>query len=277
MANSPTPTLQPFPSHGSDNSDVEPAFQRFMPLPTPQIIKDDYLFGIPLRSALTNQTVSDATIERFIVQSISEIEHEHQIYISPVTVNRERQDYSWNTFFHSYGFMRLNLRPILEIIKLEVSIPGPDRENLIEWPSNWIRCYNTDGTLQLTPLTGSGSVLTTMAGSGAVFPVRLFSADKFPQFWACTYRSGFDVDKTPAIISELVAVSAALKLLSMLGPILFPTTGYSIGIDGLSQSVSTPGPNYLVGRIQSLMEQREKLTQAVRSFYQINLHMAVLG
>ena len=120
----PTRTLEPFPPTGTHETNVEPAFERFLPMPVPSIIKSDYLFGLPLKSTLTGQTLSDETIERFIVQSVSEIEHSLQLFISPITINRERHNYAWQDFFYAYGFLTTNCRPILEVHKLEVAIPG---------------------------------------------------------------------------------------------------------------------------------------------------------
>ena len=97
----PTRTLEPFPPTGTHETNVEPAFERFLPMPVPSIIKSDYLFGLPLKSTLTGQTLSDETIERFIVQSVSEIEHSLQLFISPITINRERHNYAWQDFFYA--------------------------------------------------------------------------------------------------------------------------------------------------------------------------------
>jgi hypothetical protein len=275
---SPQKTIQSFPPAGSDGNDIEPGFLRFLPLPTAQTVKENYMFGVPLTSPVTKQTLSDNVIEKAIVKAISEIEHELKLFISPVTIKQERHNYSWTDFYHSFAWIQLNHRPILEIQKMEVSIPSAfDAENLVEWPTAWIKTYREYGTLQLVPLAGSGSVLITQISSGVSFPIRMFNADNFPQFWAVTYRVGFENDMIPAMIVDLIEVTAAIKMLSLLGPVLFPYNSYSLNADGLGQSVSTPGPQWLASRVRDLTEQRQALMDAARSYYELKWSIGVLG
>lgn len=274
----PKQTIEPFPAHGTDPSEVEPGFLRFLPLPTAQSVKDNQLFGIPLRSALTKQELKDEVIQKMITKAISEIEHTLKLYISPVTIKRERHNYAWNNFYNAFGYIQLNQRPILEIQKLEVAIPSAtDNENMVEWPTQWIKPYNEHGTIQLVPLTGSGSILVTQVSTGAAFPVRLFNADNFPQFWAVTYRVGFENDKVPAMLVDLIETMTAIKVLSMLGPVAFPYSSYSINMDGLGQAVSTPGPQWFAGRLKELGDKKEELMAAARSFYELSWAIDVLG
>jgi hypothetical protein len=274
----PKSTQPSFPPAGTGGHDIEPGFLRFLTLPSAQTVKDNQLFGIPLRSALTKETLKDATIEKAIVKAISEIEHTLKLFISPVTIKQERHNYSWDNFYYQFGFLQLNHRPILEVQKLEVSIPSAfDNENLVEWPSAWIKPYNEHGTLQLVPLTGSGSILVTQVGSGASFPVRLFNADNYPQFWAVTYRVGFENDKVPAMIVELIEILTAIDILSLIGPVAFPYNSYSINLDGLGQAVSTPGPQWFVGRLEQLNKRKDELMDAAKSYYELGISMSVLG
>lgn len=274
----PQTTIPPFPAHGTDESDIEPGFKRFTTVPTVEDVKDNQLFGVPLVSPLTKQTLKDKTIQSMIHKAISEIEHELKLFISPVTIKRERINYSWNDFYNAFGWLQLANRPILEVQKLEVSIPSAsDAENLVEWPTQWLKTYREHGTIQLVPLTGSGSVLITQVSSGVAFPIRLFNASDFPQFWAVTYRVGFENDELPFAIAQLIEVMAAIKILSLLSPVIFPYNSYSLGMDGLSQSVSTAGPQWFAARLQQLDQQKQELMDSIRSFYELKWSMSVLG
>jgi hypothetical protein len=61
---------------------------------------------------------------------------------------------------------------------------------------------------------------------------------------------------------------AAYKLLSSVGPLLFPYNSIGISIDGTSQSVSSPGPQFLAQRLTDLQGIIEKSKDAVKSYYQ---------
>lgn len=275
----PTPTIvQSGVPQGTDQSDVEPSHLRTGPMPTVRNVKDHCLFGIPLRSTLTKEQLPDSTIQDAIVKAVSEIEHTLKLYITPVTIHREPYNYSWNEFYYQFAYIRLNNRPVLEVQKLEVSIPSAtNTENLVEWPTQWLKVFNAHGTIQLVPLTGSGSLLVTQVSSGITFPIRMFNADNFPQFWRVTYRTGFEVDQIPQMIIDLIEVVAALKVLDMVGPVIFPYQSYGISSDGLSQSVSTPGPNWFSARIQSMIQKKETLLSAAKSMYELGLLIDTLG
>ena len=61
---------------------------------------------------------------------------------------------------------------------------------------------------------------------------------------------------------------AAYKLLTFVGPLIFPYNSIGISIDGTSQSVSTPGPAFLAQRIKDLEGIIEKGKGVVKSYYQ---------
>ena len=274
----PLDIISPFPYHGTAPSDVEPGFKRFTTMPTPVDIKTNQLFGVPLISPLTKERLTDDIIQNFIHKAVSEIEHEIKIYISPVTIHQERINYSWNDFYYAFGWLQLSCRPILTLEKLSVSIPSAfSSENLVDWPTQWVKLERAYGVLQLVPLTGSGSVLITQVSTGVSFPIRLFNADAFPQFWSVDYVTGFQVDEIPFVVAQLIEVTAAIKILSLLSPVIFPYNSYSIGLDSLSQSVSTPGPQWFAARLQQLTDEKNQLVQSIRSQYNLGFSMSVLG
>ena len=274
----PLDTIQPFPNHGTTGSLTEPGFKRLTVMPTAKDVKDHQMFGVPLVSPLTKERLSDEVIQDFIHKAVSEIEHETKLYISPVTIRQERVNYSWSDFYYSFAFLQLNCRPILEVEQLQVSIPSAfSVENLVPWPSAWIRLWREFGVLQLTPLSGSGSILITQVSTGVSFPIRLFNSDNYPMFWSVDYRVGFEVDQIPFIMVQLIEVVAAIKILSMLSPVIFPYNSYGLGLDSLSQSVSTPGPQWFNMRIQQLTDERNKLVESIRSQYNLGFSMNVLG
>ena len=274
----PLPPISSFPNHGTAPSDMEPGFKRFTTMPTANDVKSNQLFGVPLVSPLTKEKLSDETIQNFIYKAVSEIEHETKLYISPVTIHQERINYSWSDFYYAFGWLQLNCRPILQLQKISVSIPSAfNSENICDWPLSWAKVYREFGTVQLVPLTGSGSILITQVSTGVSFPIRLFNSDAFPQFWSVDYVTGFQNDEIPFAIAQLIEVTAAIKILSLLSPVIFPYNSYSIGLDGVSQSVSTPGPQWFAARLQQLTQERDKLLDSVKSFYLIGFSMSVLG
>jgi len=266
----PTPALPPFPERSIDQ---EPGFTRYQSLVTPQNMRDQYLFGIPLKSNISGapQEMTDDTLGTFINRAISLIEHELKINISPV-LYQDRYDYNlWD--YQKYNYIQLNHWPVIQV----KSIKGkyPNAVDFIQYPTEWISIYGEFGMMQLTPTNGQISQFF-LTNDATYIPLLLGSRAQWPQLWEVTYLSGFPQDKIPAMINDLIGTATAISVLSMVGPVIFPFTSYSIGIDGTSQGVGAPGPMWLQQRMQELKEQYEHLLQTAKHYYNKSLLLGVL-
>jgi hypothetical protein len=270
MSFDPTPELPPFPERSVD---LDEGFKRFQPLVTPQNMRDQYLFGIPLKSNFSGapQEMTDETITAFIVRAVSMVEHELKINISPVKY-QDRYDYNlWD--YQKYNYIQLNHWPVLQV----ESVKGkyPNAVDFIQYPSEWISLYGEFGMLQLTPTNGQISQFF-LTNDATYIPLLLGSRAQWPQLWQITYTSGFATDKIPAIINDLIGTWAACQILSVVGPVIFPFTNYGIGIDGTSQSVGLPGPMWLQQRMGEMTAQYEKLMAVAKHYYNKSLLLGVL-
>ena len=117
MGISQTPTTAVFPF---ENIAQDPSMDRYLPIPDAAAMRRRALFGLPLRSFFTGEEVSDQTIEDYIAQAISEIEHTLDLYITPVQF-AERQDYSREMQFWSFGYTKLSHTPILNVNKYQLT------------------------------------------------------------------------------------------------------------------------------------------------------------
>jgi hypothetical protein len=270
MGISKTPTVAPFPAFSVDQ---DGGVDRYLPLPTAESLKRRALFGIPLRSFMTGEAVQDETLEDYIAQSISEIEHTLDLYITPVKF-AERHDYSREMQFWSFGYTRLYHTPILNVNKYQLTfnngIGVPGSLPLVDIPLEFVHVQPQDGTIQLVPAQGvtiSGFIVSIYSGLG-YHAFNSQAITNWPGALYVEYTAGFEKCKVPAVIVGLIESMAAYKFLSVMGPILFPHNSTSIGIDGTSQSVSTLGPNFLVTRLQDLEKQVEKQMEAAKGYYQ---------
>lgn len=270
MPISKTPTVAPFPSW---NVEQDPSTNRYSSLPTAQDMRKRSLFGLPLKSFFTGEEVSDETLEQYIKEAISQIEHELDMYITPVTFE-ERHDYNRELQFWSFGYLKLNHAPILSVEKYQltfnngVGIPGS--LPLVDVPLEFIHVQPQEGTVQLVPAQGvtiSGFIVSIYSGLG-YHAFNSQAITNWPGAVFVKYTAGFEKDKVPALIAGLVESIAAFRFLSALGPILFPHNSVSIGIDGTSQSVGTLGPAFLKGRLDDLKDIINSQMEAARGYYQ---------
>lgn len=265
-----TPQVGVFPSWGVEQ---DPTMDRYMPLPTPADMKKRSLFGIPLRSFLTGDTVEDATLQSYITQAISQVEHALDIYITPVTFE-ERHDYSREMQFWSFGLTRLNHSPILNVQKYQLTFNNgigiPGSLPLVDIPLEFVWVQPQEGTIQLVPAQGvtiSGFIVSIYSGLGYhAFNSQAIS--NWPGAVFVRYQAGFEEGKIPAMLVALIENIAAYRFLSSMGPVLFPVNSTSIGIDGTSQSVGTLGPAFLQNRLADLQKIIAEQTDTAKGHYQ---------
>jgi hypothetical protein len=271
MGISNSPLNPPFPFMNSEQE--QPSVTRYLPLPTAQTLKETSLFGIPLKSALTGQTISDNTLNDYIIKAISRLEHELNIFITPVAFE-ERHDYDREIWTQQYAWIKLNNSPILNCQSVQLSFGnGTPLPPLVEFPLEFVYVNGQEGAIRLVPVLGtatSGFVLSSFSGAQfmALMAMGVFN---FPGAVLVKYRAGFEPDKVPAMMSGLIEKMAALMALSALGHLIFPYSSIGIGLDGTSQSVGTPGIQFLTGRIADLKEQVQQELDAARNYYQKKL------
>lgn len=257
-----------FPAWNVDQSEKP---ERYMPLPTACSMRSSVLFGIPLRSSLTGEEIPDSAIENFIKQAISAIEHEFDMYVTPVLFT-ENQDYSRAMNFWSFGYMKLNHSPILNVRQFQLTFNNgiTGLPPLVDIPLEYIYVQPQEGTVQLVPAQGisiSGLIVSIYSGLGFhAFNSQMLN--NWPGAVRITYECGFEPCKIPAMIVGLIENLAAYYLLSVMGPIIFAFNSVSIGIDGTSQSVGTLGPGFLAQRLGELEKIIAQQKDAMRGYYQ---------
>ena len=270
MPISKTPKITPFPVWATD--ELEPKVMRFAPIPDATIMRNKMLFGIPLKSSLTGQEVTDDTLNSFISEAISEIEHTLDLYITPVRFV-EKHDYIRQNFTWNYNYLKLNHPQICSVEAVELSFTNQlegAAQPFVSFPLEHVHVMPQEGTIQLVPAFGtslSGFLLSAFSGT-QFHALRAIGMTNFPGGVRVTYTAGFEEGKVPAVITALVETTAALRTLSALGPLIFPHNSTSISIDGTSQNTSTLGPAFLRQRMEELEKQKQEQLEAAKGYYQ---------
>ncbi len=268
MAISKTSPIEQFPSWATEEE--TPKVTRFEPIPTPAILKAKALFGIPLRSSITQEVISDAALQSWINEAISEVEHVLDLYITPVTFT-EKHDYLGSMWRNSFAYIKLNHSNVITVNRVQLSFNNDvSQPGIIDFPLEHVHLQPQDATIQLVPAFGtsvSGFILSAFSGSH-YHALNSALAASIPGAVRVSYTAGFPEDKVPAMLTSLIENMAALNALSTLGPLLFPYSSVSINIDGLGQSVGTPGPAFLANRISDLKEQIERGMEAAKGYYE---------
>jgi hypothetical protein len=269
MAKSKTPKRESFPSW---NISQTPGIARYSTLPTPTDLRNIDLFGLPLTSAWGGAALSDAAIQSYLDASISELEHELDLYIMPVQFS-ERHDFVQDFHNWNFNYIKLNHPNVIEVTKVEIKLSNDDTAtNLprIAFPLEFVHILPQEAALQLVPSYGttiSGFIMSMITGA-SFYTLFSLNLSNIPGALMVEYTAGFEENKVPAAISSLIRMIAAAKILSSLGPVFSPINSQSVSIDGTGQSASTPGTQIFAGRIADLDKQIAAAKEAIKSQYQ---------
>lgn len=259
-------------------------WSRTEPLLTPQLLVQRFLFGIPLVSQVPNPLTKKPDVKTpdilkdHIMRAIATLEAELQVQIFPMQFE-EPVPYD-RVFMEQWMYIRLKNRPVLSVEKLAIRPQNNTRaEDILVFPNTWLSLTNAHkGQINLIPLVAATneSFSQISTGNGAAFLLAFIGqASWVPSYWVVTYTAGFPEGNIPRVLNELIGVQAAMDILSDIAS-TFRISSYSLGLDGMSQSQSTPGPQVYKVRMDELEKKKKTLLNRVRTIYGTKLNMGTI-
>jgi hypothetical protein len=202
---------------------------------TVQELKDIFLFGVDLTND-AGEPFPDIMFEWGIRQAIGYFERILDIKIRPTDIV-ERYDYYTNDY-SNWTFIRLRQSPILKVNAVRVK--WPSNTTVIDFPPEWIQVRKEEGQVNIVPTSGTLSQVLLTAG-GSFLPLLASGQDFVPDILEVDYQAGFAEGQVPAEIREIIGMYASLGPFNVAGDLIAGAgiASSSIGIDGLSQSIST--------------------------------------
>lgn len=253
---------------------IETSWDNAEPLITPEKLLTLHLFGIPMVSAIRNPLTgkpdryTPEILKEYIVEAVALAEAEIGSFSIFPRQHTERHPYD-QPLQNSFGYSVVRNRPVASIEKLAVA--SSDGINVWDVPLAWIDTgYLHQGQINLIPFAIAGLSGVTIPVTSPVSMGLLPSLFKFPwvpALWNITYTTGFKDGAIPRVLNQLIGVIAAMEILSQLATTYARSQSSSLGIDGLSQSQSTPGPELFNTRLEMLGDKRKWLISKIkRSF-----------
>lgn len=254
-----------------DNA-VEVSWNRVEPLVTPEQVRSRHLFGLPLISAMKDpltgkaQVYTDDIIRDTIDRAVAMAETDAHLTIF---ANRVQETHPFDrNEYQAFGYFRLRQRPAACVHELAITPPSGQKLYIV--PLEWVSTgYLTQGQINLVPIGNAIAYGNSgQVGSGGALFLNVFGQMPWtPAFWVIEYTAGFPDGMLPKTVNELIGVIAAMEVLSALAATYGKSSSHSLGIDGLSQSISTPGPQIFQQRMQELAEKRKGLTKKLKTGY----------
>lgn len=205
---------------------------------SPDELKERYFFGIPITDPSGN-LMSDEVITDLISFAVAEVEGGLEIKLSKQIIE-ENFSYHINDW-HSWGFIPTTY-PVLEVYSMVGSVGTIEKQ--IEFPQSWLSVkrstekYAAQRRVFVVPTVGSAQQ-DTIVYSGITPHLGWFSMSIIPDYWKITYCTSFK--EPPGDILDYIGKLAAINIFHMMGDIILGAgiASQSIGLDGLSQSIST--------------------------------------
>lgn len=213
-------------------------------------LKNLYLKNIPLTSPTGQVIVDDDVIDQYLKEAVDRVENN-------LNLSLNRCAYQENRDFYYDDWIQWGYMPVTYPVVAPYSVKGFFNTTLqISYPQEWLSSKKQSGgfgggvgandelyqrTINLVPLQGSN---TTLAGNsfyvGVTPYIGYFGNRTIPNYWQVTYITGFN--HPPASVIRIVALYAAIACLTYASANITGQAGIaskSIGIDGLSQSVTS--------------------------------------
>lgn len=228
---------------------------------SPDDIKSRYLFGLPLTDRKSNP-LPDSTFAFYIKSAVSALERDLDIAIAPKVVVGETLHY------HRQPSERLPITiytqwaPVQSVQSLLLQFPYASTASPV--PPEWLTVAGDYGSIYLYPQSSLLALVSNIPG--LTYSYGWFD-DFIPNAWVVSYTAGFPPGKVPPDLLDAIGMMAAIGPLELLGSLVLPPgiASTSLGIDGLSQSLS--GQGGYADRINQYLTALEAAKAALRRRY----------
>jgi hypothetical protein len=281
-----------------DGLSFEGAQKRFRSMPTPEEVFRFSLLGLPKTLTLTNEVLIPEDCSIFLENAITEIEMSTSMNITPVD-HYQSTDFVDGMFESNFLGTKLDRWPATKINSLQLKYPhtqtvstppgtqAPNPEPGVNRayqtytiPSGWIALRRN--RFNVVAAFGAVTVNTdnsAIAQAGGIFSyITGFGRGAYqPAMIECWYTAGFEPDKLPNSVHDLIVTLASIRFLEQIFPTLVPYQSVTVSIDGVSQSANINLPQLIMKRIEMLKEQYERKLIAINKVFGKTLKMAFIG
>ena len=255
-----------YPVHANGTSGL---LRRVEPLINPKQLKSRYLKGILEIAARFGITWTDEELKDQINMAVNRVEIDVGVPVFGEQF-REKLPFDQNLYMN-FMHMRTDTGPISSIERLD--IVSSNQQNIFTVPAEWIETAQFhQRQINVIPLLsnfGSDQANTPVASGGiAYLSIILGRLGWIPSYWQVIYTAGMCASpgEVPVVVNEAIGMSAALSILGLVAPNNI-NNSVALSQDGISQTSSTAGVQFLVTRIQELQTDRQALINKIKKVY----------
>lgn len=203
----------------------------------------NYLYGISIQGG-DGSNFSDESMRSYIASAQKEIENYFNLKFVKQLIDLETTSYYRDDYWQQFPIIQTKYP-----VRVPMALTGMlNKAEQIIYPQAWLMCERSiDGIGKRRMSVVPTGASTTKANAdviltGITTQIGFQKFENIPDYWSIQYITGFDIDKMPADLINLVGKVAAFGPLGIAGDMILGSAGIasmSLGIDGLSQSIST--------------------------------------
>lgn len=252
--------------------------QRVEAFLTPSVLKMRMLAGIPMVLPITKEKVTDEMLNDYIKRAANLFEADAMVDVSPV-LRRVRLPFDPNLYEQNM-WMEVPYKPVQLLVSMYISSANysntseqdkkyPGGAQLYIIPNDWVdMSYAQKGKIFVNPINPAFAAIGSSraaASVGANILQFIGQQGWVPAFWTVEVVTGLcnQNGQVPLIVNEAIGMKAAILFLTNLFP-LYRVGGHSLGLDGMSQSVTDNFQQLLQAKLQLLEEDYAKLVKRIK-------------
>jgi hypothetical protein len=260
----------------------EGSFKRFTHFPTPKEVYEEALMGLPKFFPLTREPITVDMAEKYLTSAVAHIEMKLSCNLSQ-TIHHHSEDIIDGMFTNNYTGIKLTQWPATEIVQMQYKLAHTNTTIPFQTytiPASWL--YLRRNNLNVVAGVGSGTIQSNNAGfanTAGIFTylTGIARGAYQPGVIEVVYKAGFDHDKLPANVADLIRTTAIKFFLADLYPAMFPTSGVNVSIDAVSQGVSFNIAVLLQNRLQMIEKKLAELEAAFKSGFGQTIKLTRFG
>lgn len=201
-----------------------------------------YLYGIKIQGG-EGPSFSNTSLRMYIEAAQREIENFFNLLFCRQLIDNETASYYRDDYWTQFPILQTRY-PVKEPMSLIGMLAKMEQ---IIYPQGWLFCeremYGV-GKRRISVVPTGASTTTANANvilTGITSQIGMQRFDNIPDYWNMQYITGFDLERLPMDLINVLGMLACFGPLGIAGDLILGAgiASLSLGIDGLSQSISS--------------------------------------
>jgi hypothetical protein len=201
-----------------------------------------YLYGITIQGN-TGASFSDEAIQYYIKAAQKEVENYFNLLFVKQLIALETTSYYHTDYWTHFPIIQTKF-PVREPLSLVGMLAKIEQ---IIYPQGWLFCERDQAgigkrRISIVPTGASTTeVNADVILTGISSQIGMQRFQNIPDYWNIQYITGFDLDKLPLDLIDIVGKLASIGILNIAGDLILGAgiASMSLSIDGLNQSIGT--------------------------------------